>query len=446
MTSKLVRKLHRRAGYAAVGVVAGLAACSDAALAPVEPDASDQRARAVIACDPANGGISLPAGFCATVFADLTTLPRHIVVRGNALFAATYDAPDGTPGGVVGLRDTDGDGHADQTSSFGSSQGNGIAWHKDWLYFAPHDRVERYVIDPATLTPASGPELVIGGLPTTGDHISKTIVIDRQGMLYLNIGSASNSCQVENRVLHSPGQDPCPELPVRAGVWRFDARVLGQTQANGLHWGIGYRNMVALALATRRQLLYGVQHGRDELHDNWPEHFAPEDQASLPSEELVRIDRGDHNGWPFCFHDPFQNKKVLAPEYGGDGQIVGGCDRAEPPVLALPAHWAPNALHFYQGTLFPARYRGGAFIAFHGSHNIPTPLGQAGYNVVFVPFSGGAPLGGFEVFADGFTGGGTPLPQNAAHRPTGLAEGEDGALYISDDKGGRIWRVVWAGP
>jgi glucose/arabinose dehydrogenase len=99
---------------------------------------------------------------------------------------------------------------------------------------------------------------------------------------------------------------------------------------------------------------------------------------------------------------------------------------------------------FYTGTHFPERFRRGAFIAFHGSHD-RAPLPQEGYNVVFVPFREGEPSGEFSVFADGFTGGGSPLPQNAAHRPTGLAEAPDGALFISDDAGGRIWRVVHQG-
>ena len=435
----------RRAAIGAAALL-GLAACSDEIRAPTEPLGLERSGETTIRCDPGNGGITLPPGFCATVFADLEGAPRHMAVAENgAVFVALNPGEPGDPVGVVGLRDTDGDGHADVQTSFGTLGGNGIALYKDWLYFAPNDRIERYGIDLETLLPTSGPELVVGGLPDTGDHVSKTLAIDDElGRMYVNIGSASNSCQVENRVLHSPGQDPCPELPIRAGIWLFNAEVTGQTQAGGERFARGFRNMVALALRGGSGVLYGVQHGRDDLNVNWPELFTEQEQADLPSEEFVRIDRGDDNGWPFCMHDWQQGKKVKAPEYGGDGEIVGGCDRKEQPIMTFPGHWAPNALLFYTATHFPARYQRGAFIAFHGSHD-RAPLPQQGYNVIFVPFREGLPNGEHEVFADGFTGGGSPLPQNAVHRPTGLAQGKDGSLFISDDAGGRIWRVVFAG-
>lgn len=442
--TSLSRRLTRCAA-AALAVASPLAACSDDARLPSEPGSDSRLASADVACDADNGGITLPAGFCATVFADELGPARHIAVNpGGLVFVAINDARDGTPGGVVALRDADGDGRAEHRTRFGASGGNGVAWHGDWLYFAPNDRVERYDIDRETLLPRGAPEVVVSGLPDTGDHVSKTIVIDRRGRMYLNIGSASNSCQVENRVLHSPGMDPCPELAVRAGVWRFDAERTGQTQGDGVHWGRGLRNMVALALRGQPGSLWGVQHGRDELHENWPEHFTEQDQTDLPSEELVRIDRNADNGWPFCFHDWRQGKKVLAPEYGGDGAITRGCERYLRPALAFPGHWAPNGLLFYTGEMFPERYRGGAFIAFHGSHDRLVG-GQRGYNVVFVPFGPAGPRGEWEVFADGFIQSDGPLPASAKHRPTGVAQGPDGALYISDDAGGRVWRVVYTG-
>ena len=123
--------------------------------------------------------------------------------------------------------------------------------------------------------------------------------------------------------------------------------------------------------------------------------------------------------------------------------LDGVCAQKRAPVAAFPAHWAPNDLALYHGDQFPARYRGGAFIAFHGSWN-RAPFPQAGYNVVFQPFADGKPTGTYEVFADGFAGA-VKEPGRAAHRPAGLAVGPDGALYVADDAHGRIWRIVYTG-
>jgi glucose/arabinose dehydrogenase len=286
--------------------------------------------------------------------------------------------------------------------------------------------------------------VIVSGLPGTGDHARKNIQLDGRGSMFVNIGSASNACQVVNRALESPGVDPCPELPIRAGVWRFDAGRVGQVQAAGERFATGLRNIEALRYDAVRSALFGVQHGRDHLNDNWPTLFTEQQGADLPSEEFLRIDRGDDNGWPYCYHDWQQSLKVLAPEYGGDGSLVGRCAGLETPLMAFPGHWAPNDVLFYAGNQFPARYTRGAFVAFHGGFD-RAPLPNEGFNVVFAPFTGSVAQGTFEVFADGFTGGGSPLPAAALHRPMGLAEGPDGSLYISDDDGGRIWRVIFAG-
>ena len=122
----------------------------------------------------------------------------------------------------------------------------------------------------------------------------------------------------------------------------------------------------------------------------------------------------------------------------------GECAQKLGPAAAYPGHWAPNALAFYTGTQFPEKYRGGAFIAFHGSWN-RAPEPQAGYNVVFQPFSGGKPSGDYEIFADGFAGPRRRSRVRHGTGPSGLAVAPDGALYVSDDTGGRIWRVVHGG-
>src|SRR5439155_4530057 len=161
--------------------------------------------------------------------------------------------------------------------------------------------------------------------------------------------------------------------------------------------------------------------------------------AEVPAEELFQVNNGDDFGWPYCYFDPLQKKKVLAPEYGGDGKKVGRCAQKKGDVAYFPGHWAPNGLLFYTGTALPAKYRSGAFIAFHGSWN-RAPLPQAGFNVVFQPLRAGKAAGAYEVFADGFAKN-LNAPHNPPavgnHRPTGLAQAPDGALYVADDALGR---------
>lgn len=394
-------------------------------------------------CDPDDGGLTLPDGFCALVVADSVGSVRHLVVAANGdIFVARRKSrsnPDAAVG-VLALRDTDGDGRADQQVVLaGDRGGTGIALHDGYLYFAPDDGVVRWPHDGKNLEPSGPMETIVSGLPDTQNHRAKSIAIHGAD-LFVNIGAPSNTCQQENRSAGSAGIDPCPQLETRGGIWRFDANRAGQTQADGVRFATGLRNVVALRMHPSNGSLYGVQHGRDQLFQNWPDLFSAEDQAEKPSEELVRIRQGDDFGWPYCYHDPALDMLVLAPEYGGDGKKVGRCfDKAEP-MLALPAHWAPNALLFYTGDQFPQSYRGGAFIAFHGSWN-RAPLPQAGYKVVFVPFKEGWPLGSYETFADGFAGG-TLSPREAAYRPGGLAQGPDGSIYITSAKGGRIWRVI----
>lgn len=394
-------------------------------------------------CDPDNGGITLPEGFCATVFADGVGRPRHIVVAPNGDVFVALAGGRGQRGGVLALRDTNADGKADVQEQFGENGGNGIALRGEYLYFAPNDAVLRYRLPSGQLKASGRPDTIVAGLPADRSHTAKTIVVDNAGNLFVNIGSPSNACQVQDRQPGSPGMDPCPELETRAGIWRFSANRLRQKQSDGQRYATGIRNAVALTIHPGNGGLYGMQHGRDQLYANWSNLFTAEQSAEKPSEELIRIQEGDDFGWPYCYHDPELGRKVLAPEYGGDGRTVGRCASAKQPLLAFPAHWAPNAILFYTGSQFPERYRNGAFIAFHGSWN-RAPLPQAGYNVVFVPFNGDRPAGTYEIFANGFAGENVQ-PGSARHRPTGLAQGPDGALYITDDAGGRIWRIVYTG-
>jgi mono/diheme cytochrome c family protein len=134
---------------------------------------------------------------------------------------------------------------------------------------------------------------------------------------------------------------------------------------------------------------------------------------------------------------------MLAPEYGGNGKRVGACAHKIKPAAAFQAHWAPNDVLLYSGTQFPARYRGGAFIAFHGSWN-RAPFAQGGYNLVFQPLANGKASGPCQIFAAGFAEGHLD-PGAAVHRPSGLAMAPDGSLYVSDDVRGRIYRITYRG-
>lgn len=389
-------------------------------------------------CAPDNAGLTLPAGFCALTVADSVGPARHVVVTesGDVLVAVR-----GNQGGVLLLRDTTGDGRADVTRRFGPGGGTGIALQGGYLYFATDDAVVRWAWRAGQLEPAGAPDTVVSGLLNRRQHAAKGIAVGRDGALYVNIGAPSNACQVEDRTPGSKGQDPCPLLAEAGGIWRFETNRLRQTQADGARFATGLRNALAVAIQPGSGALYAAQHGRDVLHGNWPTLFTEAQNAEKPAEELFRVERGGDYGWPYCYYDSERNDKVLAPEYGGDGQTVGRCAEARDPVLAFPAHWAPNALAFYAGSRFPEKYRGGLFIAFHGSWN-RAPLAQQGYRVVFVPFTGGRAGTTYETFADGFAGPDVG-PQTALHRPTGLAQGPDGSLYVTDDKGGRIYRIIY---
>ena len=422
-------------------------------------DARNTASNSGSACAGDNGGITLSPGFCATVFADNVGHARHMVVAPNGVvyvntwsgryYANTENAkaPDG--GFLLALQDTTGSGRADKVVRFGpgvesgNAGGTGIAIYNGALFAETNDRIVRYALPPGAIAPTGAPEVVVSGLPLTGDHPMHPFKIDAQGALYVDLGSATNACQRQNRIPNSPGIQPCTELETRAGIWRYDANRTGQQFSPAERFATGLRNGEGIAFDSAGRI-FATQHGRDQLRENWSALYTAEQGANEPAEELVQLERGADFGWPYCYFDLSQQKLVLAPEYGGDGgKAIGPCAGKKAPVAAFPAHWAPNDLAIYEGQQFPAPYRGGAFIAFHGSWNrAPSP--QGGYNVVFQPLADGKSSGNYVVFADGFAGA-SKEPGRAAHRPSGLAVGPDGALYVSDDQRGRIWRIVFRG-
>ena len=394
------------------------------------------------ACDAGNGGLTLPQGFCAAVVADAIGAARHLAVAPNGDLFVTTRNRGGQSGGVVALRDTDGDGKMDAREKFGDNGGTGIALRNGYLYYSTTTSILRFRMNAGDLKPAGAPETIVEGLPDRRSHADKGIAFDGRGGVYVNVGAPSNACQQPDRQPKVAGQDPCPLLEQHGGIWRFDENKLGQKQADGKRYVTGMRQM--LGLTWHDNALWAVMHNRDGLDTLWPGQFTPEQNAEWPAEYLVRATEGANFGWPYCFYSNAEKKLVTNPEYGGDGRTTDRCASFSSPAVAFPGHWAPNDVLFYSGTQFPKQYQGGAFVAFHGSWN-RAPLPMGGYNITFVPFSGGRP-GTREVFADGFTGK-TPImsPTDATWRPGGLAVGPDGSLYITEDVKGRIWRVMYKG-
>lgn len=395
------------------------------------PSAAAQRP----GCSPDNGGLTLPNGFCAVLVAESLGVVRHLAVAPNGdIFAAKRTRPN-SPGGIVVLRDADGDGKAETVSKFYEVQGgSGIALAPDAVYFAQNDRILRFPWTPGALTPSAMPEIIASGLPT-GGHADKGIALGPNNALFVSFGSLSNSCQPPegDRKGPVPAPNPCTELEQRAGVWRFDARKLNQTPADGKRWATGLRNPMAVSVDPATGMLYAGVHGRDRLTEDWS--FPAEEGRENPAETVYALREGADGGWPYCFFDSRKKVKLQNPEYGGDGTKAGDCAAKDDPVLTFPGHWAPNATAIYRGTQFPAAYRGGVFIAFHGSWN-RAPAAQEGYRVVFAPLSNGKAAGAWETFA-------APTGNPISIRPSGLAVGPDGSLYIGADAQQKIWRVFY---
>ena len=365
------------------------------------------------ACPSNDSGLKLPAGFCATVFADKIGHARQLVVAPSGVvyvntWSGDYYPPGDKPpagGFLVALQDKTGTGKADVTERFGETPqsagaggtgigggagGTGIAFYKDSVYAEINDRIVRYALSAGSIVPRVHPLLSFPDCPWGAITPCTRSIITADGSMYVDVGSATNSCQLKNRTLNSPGADPCTELETRAGTWRYDANKTNQPFTPADRFATGIRNGEGYALDAAGKHLFVTQHGRDQLHANWPDLYKLEMEATQPAEELLLLKQGGDYGWPECYYDAVQRKLVLAPEYGGDGgNKAGVCANKTAPVAAFPAHWGPNAAVFYDQKQFPAHYRNGVFIAFHGSWD-RAPFAQGGYNIVFQPLAGDA--------------------------------------------------------
>src|SRR5258708_21828363 len=369
------------------------------------PGAARASAAPATACPGGDTGITLSPGFCATVFADNLGHVRHLAVTAGGTVHANswsgrYYHSDTPPSGgfLVALKDSGGTGHADTVKRFGegvpdgAAGGTGIAFYNHAIYAEVNDRIVRYARRRGEIVPSGKPETILSGMPLVGDHPMHPFVIDAKGNLYVDSGSATNSCQSENRMPDSAGIQPCTELETRGGIWRYDANKTGQTFSPAERFATGIRNGAGFAFDAPGHFL-ATQHGRDQLSQNLPKLYTVEQGVDLPAEEIVQLRKGGDYGWPECYYDQNQKKLVLAPEYGGDGgKTVGICAEKLAPIAAFPRHWGPNDLLIYNGTQFPKPYRDGAFVAFHGSWN-RSPLTHSGHNGVFQPMAQGPPAG-----------------------------------------------------
>jgi len=386
-------------------------------------------------------GLILPKGFSATVVAEGLGPIRHMALRNRDIYVSTRHGQNQPSVGIVALR-LGPDHKPMQTDKIaGLDQGTGIAVYKNYLYTATGTSVVRIPLDDY-LVPKSAPETIVEGLTQTNHPIA----FDGKGGLYVGIdgGGGTNNCpDPKNPKDAKPvGLKPCPLLEFRGGIWRFDDSKPGQKLADGERFATGVRNSSGLAWRNGDGL-YTAWHGRDGTSKGWPELVSPAEDDAIP-DEMFRVTKGSDMGWPYTYWDAVRKIRLAAPEYGGDGKTpVTDSKYAKPVAVFHPLRPATLDLTFYNGTKFPARYRNGAFLAMHGG-NDPEPVagGRNGYNVVFVPFSGGR-AGKPEAFAEGFAGPGPKNIKSAPYRPVGVSVGPDGALYVAESNKGKIWRISY---
>lgn len=377
--------------------------------------------------------IKLPANFTAEIIASDLGATRHMVVGKNGdIYVKLSKLKNGK--GIYLLRDLNKDGVIEDTKLFGDYSGTGIAIKNGYLYSSSNQDIYRYKLNAKDeIIDFDHPEKIVAGLLDHGRDNAKPVTLDNEGNIYVTIGSYSDDCRQAGT---GNGISPCTILDSAGGIWKFKADKLNQTFSDGTRYATGVKNAVAMDWDFNTNALYAAVHGRGKFDDFYPQYYSPKQSAELPAETFYRLNEGDDAGWPYIYYDHFQKKKMMAPEYGGDGKKTAG-EKTIDPLVAFPAHLAPNDLMFYTGNSFPARYKNGAFIAFH-SQSIEL---HKGYMVAFVPLVNGKP-GKWEIFADNFAGIDLVKPTGPLqYRPCGLAQSPDGALYVVDDLKGTVFKI-----
>ncbi|HEY3280599.1 MAG TPA: PQQ-dependent sugar dehydrogenase [Gemmatimonadales bacterium] len=332
-----------------------------------------------------NQPLRVPPGFTVTVFAQNLGGVRNLALGpGGVVYAALTGG-----GSVVKLPDANSDGVADSvvTAASGLNQPFGIAFRGDTMYVAEVNEVVRF--NPGSASKA----VVVPNLPS-GGHSTRTVVFGTDGKMYVSVGSSCNVCDERDSL--------------RAAVSQFNPDGTG-----GRVFARGLRNSVGLAVHPTTGELWATNNDRDNLGDN------------VPPERINIIKDGKYYGWPQCYLPGLRNPEYTNPD----------CSAVEPPAITFQAHSAPLGMGFYTGTVFPADYRGDAFVAYHGSWNRSVPTGA---KVVRVQVQNGRPVG-----IDDFVTGWQLSDGSRWGRPVGIVMAADGALLISDDMGGKIWRVAY---
>jgi len=374
--------------------------------------------------------LQLPPGFTETIVAEGLGGARHIVVnRQGGVYVKLSRLKDGK--GIIYLKDVKKDGRFSQQLAFGDYPGTGLFIRGNYLYASSNDAVYRYLLNKeGEPVDPSKPEKIIEGLVNHNRDNSKSIAVDNNNNIYVNVGSYANACLVDPKSKIAP--NPCPLLDSVGGIWQFKANKQNQHYKDAVHYARGFKNVVGLDWNNQTNSLFIIQHGRGDLHNLFPDLYSVEQDGKLPAETMYEVRKGADGGWPYEYYDPFMKKLVMSPEYGGDGKKAG-THKALKPLAVFPAHLGPNAMLFYTGNKFPAKYRNGAFVAFHGK----SPDLQKGWMVGFVPFSNGKPAAAYEIFADNF------LINKDQHKPCGLAQAPDGSIFVSDDSSGSIYRIQY---